>query len=181
MNSPRICANRGGRKWRQSLAALAGKFVAPGPSGAPSRGRPDCLPTGRNFYSLDARAMPTQAAWRVGWQSACLMLERHLQENGEDLRRLVLSCWGTAQMRTGGDDIAQALALMGVQPQWEPESGRVIGFDIMPVSALGRPRVDVTLRISGFFRDAFPNLIDLFDPRQPCRRVFAARIGIRRR
>ena len=145
------------------MAALAGKFVAPGPSGAPSRGRPDCLPTGRNFYSLDARSMPTQAAWRVGWQSACLMLERHLQENGEDLQRLVLSCWGTAQMRTGGDDIAQALALMGVQPQWEPESGRVIGFDIMPVSALGRPRVDVTLRISGFFRDAFPNLIDLFD------------------
>ncbi|MCX8507149.1 MAG: cobaltochelatase subunit CobN, partial [Alphaproteobacteria bacterium] len=145
------------------LAALSGRFVAPGPSGAPSRGRPDCLPTGRNFYSLDARSMPTQAAWRVGWQSACLMLERHLQENGEDLRRLVLSCWGTAQMRTGGDDIAQALALMGVQPQWEPESGRVIGFDIIPVSALGRPRVDVTLRISGFFRDAFPNLIDLFD------------------
>ena len=145
------------------LAALAGKFVAPGPSGAPSRGRPDTLPTGRNFYSLDARAMPTAAAWRVGFHSASLMLQRHEQEHGQPLLRLVLSCWGTAQMRTGGDDIAQALALIGVQPEWEPESGRVIGFDIMPVSALGRPRVDVTLRISGFFRDAFPNLIDLFD------------------
>jgi cobaltochelatase CobN len=66
-------------------------------------------------------------------------------------------------MRTGGDDIAQALALMGVRPRWESSTGRVIGFEILPASLLDRPRVDVTLRVSGFFRDAFANLIDLVD------------------
>lgn len=145
------------------LDGLDGRFVAPGPSGAPTRGRPDVLPTGRNFYSLDTRVVPTPAAWTLGWKSATLLLERYAQEHGNWPRRLALSAWGTSNMRTGGDDIAQALALMGVQPRWEPVSRRVTGFEIMPVSVLGRPRVDVTLRISGFFRDAFPGLIDLFD------------------
>ncbi len=145
------------------LAGLDGRFVAPGPSGAPTRGRPDVLPTGRNFYSVDTRVVPTPAAWTLGWKSATLLLERYAQEHGNWPRRLALSAWGTSNMRTGGDDIAQALALMGVQPRWEPASRRVTGFEIMPVSVLGRPRVDVTLRISGFFRDAFPGLIDLFD------------------
>jgi cobaltochelatase CobN len=145
------------------LRGLAGRFVPPGPSGAPTRGRPEVLPTGRNFYSLDTRAVPTPAAWHLGWKSAQLLVARHAQEHGRYPRRLALSAWGTSNMRTGGDDIAQALALMGVRPQWEPKSGRVIGFEIMPASLLDRPRVDVTLRVSGFFRDAFPNLIDLVD------------------
>jgi cobaltochelatase CobN len=121
------------------------------------------LPTGRNFYSVDTRSVPTPAAWTLGWKSAGLLLERHVQDHGKWPRAVALSCWGTANMRTGGDDIAQALALMGVQPQWEPRSGRVTGFEVMPSGVLGRPRVDVTLRISGLFRDAFPNLIDLVD------------------
>lgn len=145
------------------LRGLSGKFVEPGPSGAPTRGRPDVLPTGRNFYSVDTRTIPTPAAWQLGWKSAELLLERHVQDHGEWPAALGLSAWGTSNMRTGGDDIAQALALMGVRPTWDSASRRVTGFEIMPVSVLGRPRVDVTLRISGFFRDAFPGLIDMFD------------------
>ena len=145
------------------LTGLAGRFVAPGPSGAPSRGRPDVLPTGRNFYSLDSRTVPTPAAWTLGWKSATLLIERHLQDHGRWPRTVAVTAWGTSNMRTGGDDIAQALALMGVRPTWDAASRRVTGFEIMPLSVLDRPRVDVTLRISGFFRDAFPGLIDLFD------------------
>jgi cobaltochelatase CobN len=145
------------------LAGLDGRFVPPGPSGAPSRGRPDVLPTGRNFYSLDSRAVPTPAAWTLGWKSAGLLVERHLQEHGAWPTAIAITAWGTSAMRTGGDDIAQALALMGVRPCWEVATGRVTGFEIMPAGVLDRPRVDVTLRVSGFFRDAFPGLIDLFD------------------
>ncbi|HUK61132.1 MAG TPA: cobaltochelatase subunit CobN [Stellaceae bacterium] len=145
------------------LRGLDGRFVPPGPAGAPTRGRPDVLPTGRNFFSLDIRAVPTQAAWLLGWKSAAMLIERHAQEHGDYPRRVALSAWGTANMRTGGDDVAQALALMGARPRWEGETGRVVGFELLPASVLGRPRVDVTLRVSGFFRDAFPNLIDLVD------------------
>ena len=148
---------------RGLLAGLDGRFVAPGPSGAPTRGRPDVLPTGRNFYSVDTRTVPTPAAWTLGWKSAALLVERHAQEHGDWPKRLALTAWGTSNMRTGGDDIAQALALMGVRPTWDEASRRVTGFEILPARVLDRPRVDVTLRISGFFRDAFPNLIDLFD------------------
>ncbi|MBD1549288.1 cobaltochelatase subunit CobN [Roseibium aggregatum] len=145
------------------LTALAGGFVVPGPSGAPTRGRPDVLPTGRNFYSVDVRAVPTETAWRLGRQSASLVAERYFQEEGEWPTALVLTCWGTANMRTGGDDIAQALALIGARPVWEAGSGRVTGFEILSLAELERPRIDVTLRVSGFFRDAFPHQIDLFD------------------
>lgn len=145
------------------LAALAGRFVPAGPSGAPSRGRLDVLPTGRNFYTVDVRNLPTATAWRIGFASANLILERHLQDHGDHLRQLGLSVWGTATMRTGGDDIAQAMALLGVRPVWASGSQRVDDFEILPVSLLDRPRVDVTLRVSGFFRDAFGNLIKLFD------------------
>ena len=148
---------------RGVLTALDGRFVEPGPSGAPTRGRPDVLPTGRNFYSVDTRTVPTPAAWRLGWKSAALLIERHRQEHGEWPRRMALSAWGTSNMRTGGDDVAQAFALMGVRPKWEPSSGRVTGFEILPLDILDRPRVDVTLRVSGFFRDAFPSQIALLD------------------
>ncbi|MGH8465146.1 MAG: cobaltochelatase subunit CobN, partial [Pseudomonas sp.] len=144
-------------------AALQGHFVPAGPSGAPSRGRLDVLPTGRNFYTVDVRNLPTTTAWRIGFASANLILERHLQDHGDHLRQLGLSVWGTATMRTGGDDIAQAMALLGVRPVWASGSQRVDDFEILPLSLLDRPRVDVTLRVSGFFRDAFGNLIKLFD------------------
>ncbi|WP_067340219.1 cobaltochelatase subunit CobN [Stappia indica] len=144
------------------LAGLAGRFVPPGPSGAPTRGRPDVLPTGRNFYSVDVRAVPTETSWRIGAASAERLVERHFQDEGEYPAAVVLTCWGTANMRTGGDDIAQALALIGARPKWEAGSGRVTGFDILSLAELGRPRIDVTLRISGFFRDAFPHQVDLF-------------------
>ncbi|MBL8265253.1 cobaltochelatase subunit CobN, partial [Steroidobacter sp.] len=144
-------------------AGLSGRFVRSGPSGAPSRGRPDVLPTGKNFYSVDTRAVPTPTAWRLGFASAAQMIERYLQEHGDYPRTIGISVWGTATMRTGGDDIAQALALMGVRPVWAQGSYRVADFEILPVSILDRPRIDVTLRVSGFFRDAFTNVIELFD------------------
>lgn len=145
------------------LRGLDGKFVPSGASGAPTRGRPDVLPTGRNFYSVDIRAIPTETAWNVGRKAAELTIERYTQDRGEYPQTLGLSVWGTSTMRTGGDDIAEALALLGVRPVWDGNSRRVIDFEILPLSVLKRPRVDVTLRISGFFRDAFPNPIDLFD------------------
>ena len=145
------------------LTALAGRFVAPAPSGAPTRGRLDVLPTGRNFFSVDSRAVPTPTAWALGWKSANLLIEKHLQDHGDWPRTMLVTAWGTANMRTGGDDIAQALALMGVKPTWDSANRRVTGFEVLPQSVLGRPRVDVTLRISGFFRDAFPQLIALVD------------------
>ncbi len=145
------------------LRGLDGRFVAPGPAGAPTRGRPDVLPTGRNFYAVDPRALPTPAAWQLGFRSAQLLVERYAQEHGSWPRHLALSSWGTSTMRTGGDDVAQALALMGVRPTWDGASHRVNGFEILPAGLLDRPRVDVTVRVSGFFRDAFPGLIDLVD------------------
>jgi len=145
------------------LTALSGQFVAPAPSGAPTRGRLDVLPTGRNFYSVDSRAVPTPTAWALGWKSANLLIEAHLQREGDWPRSLLVTAWGTANMRTGGDDIAQVLALMGVKPTWDSANRRVTGFEILPLSVLARPRVDVTLRISGFFRDAFPQLVALVD------------------
>ena len=152
----------GTREIKATLAALSGKFVPPGPSGAPTRGRADCLPTGRNFYSVDVRAVPTHAAWDLGRRSADLLAERYFQDEGEWPRAIALTVWGTSNMRTGGDDIAQALALIGARPVWEGASGRVTGIEVIALSELKRPRIDVTLRISGLFRDAFPSQISLF-------------------
>jgi cobaltochelatase CobN len=145
------------------LTGLSGRFVPPGPSGAPTRGRPDVLPTGRNFYSVDSRAVPTQTAWELGRKSAELLVTRYVQDHGDWPQSFALTAWGTSNMRTGGDDIAQAMALIGVKPLWDRASARVTGYEVISVAILGRPRVDVTLRISGFFRDAFPEQIALFD------------------
>ncbi|APD48946.1 cobaltochelatase subunit CobN [Synechococcus sp. CS-602] len=155
---PRLLAC--GEAERQAfVAGVAGERIAAGPAGAPTRGRPDLLPTGRNFYSVDLRGLPTEAAWDLGRRSAELLLELHLQEQGDDLAHLALSVWGTATMRNGGEDIGQALALMGVRPVWDGPTRRMVGLEVIPLSLLQRPRVDVTLRISGLFRDAFPQLI----------------------
>jgi cobaltochelatase CobN len=143
------------------LQGLDGQFVRPGPSGAPTRGRPDVLPTGRNFFAVDVRAVPTPSAWRIGSLAAERLVESYWQEAGEWPRAIALSAWGTANMRTGGDDVAQALALIGARPLWEETSGRVTGFAITPLSELKRPRVDVTFRVSGLFRDAFPTQMDI--------------------
>jgi len=151
------------RETKALIEGLAGQSVEPGPSGAPTRGRLDTLPTGRNFFSLDNRSVPSAAAWALGQRSAQALIERHLQEHGDYPTQLGLSVWGTATMRTGGDDIAQAFALMGIKPVWAAGSQRVADFEIVPAMQLGRPRVDVTLRVSGFFRDAFPNVMKLYD------------------
>ena len=145
------------------LQGLNGRYVPSGPSGAPTRGRPDLLPTGRNFYSVDVRTIPTETAYRLGSKSAQLIIDRYLQEHGDYPEAIGISVWGTSTMRTGGDDIAQALALMGVRPVWKNANRRVTDFEVIPLFQLGRPRVDVTLRISGFFRDAFPDVIALFN------------------
>ncbi|MFP4008615.1 MAG: cobaltochelatase subunit CobN [Spirulinaceae cyanobacterium] len=143
------------------LHGLSGHYIPSGASGAPTRGRPEVLPTGRNFYSVDLRAIPTETAWDVGRKAAESVIERYTQENGEYPQSLAISVWGTSTMRTGGDDVAEVLALLGVRPVWDGLSRRVVDFEILPLSVLERPRVDVTLRISGFFRDSFPNIIDL--------------------
>ena len=129
----------GRREIAALLAGLDGRRVPPGPSGAPTRGRPEVLPTGRNFYSVDCRAVPTPAAWPLGWRSAELVVEQYLQRHGTWPRQVALSAWGTANMRTGGDDIAQALALLGCRPVWDPDSRRVTGVEVLPLAVLGRP------------------------------------------
>jgi len=159
---PRVAAS-GPSEIKALLDGLDGKFIAPGPSGAPTRGRIDTLPTGRNFYSVDNRAIPTQTAWALGQKAAESLLLRHFQDHGVWLQSIAMSVWGTANMRTGGDDIAQALALIGAKPVWQGASLSVMGYEIIPLAKLNRPRVDVTLRISGLFRDAFPAQIALFD------------------
>ena len=153
----------GPQEMTQLLRGLSGRFVPPGPSGAPSRGRPDVLPTGRNFYSVDTRAVPTPTAYAMGAAAAERLIERHLQDHGTMPGEVGLSVWGTSTMRTGGEDVAQAFALLGVRPKWADGSARVVDVEVLPMAIRHRPRVDVTLRVSGFFRDAFPNVIDLFD------------------
>ncbi|MGE4158365.1 MAG: cobaltochelatase subunit CobN [Planctomycetota bacterium] len=148
---------------RHILKALEGGFVPPGPSGAPTRAMASILPTGRNFFSVDIRAIPTQTAFEVGKRAAQSVLERHLKETGEYPSSIGMVVWGTSNMRTGGDDIAEILYLMGVKPVWQGISRRVTGVEVIPLAELGRPRVDVTVRISGFFRDAFSNVVDLLD------------------
>ncbi|UBV44871.1 cobaltochelatase subunit CobN (plasmid) [Deinococcus taeanensis] len=145
------------------LRGLAGGFVPAGPSGAPSRGQAHLLPTGRNFYAVDPRAVPSAAAWTVGSNLAREVVQRHVQETGAAPERVAISVWGTSNMRTQGDDIAQILALMGVRPVWHPQSRRVEGTELMSLEELGRARVDVTVRISGLFRDAFPHVVALLD------------------
>ena len=144
------------------LRALGGQFVPPGPAGAPARGRLDVLPTGRNLYAIDPRSAPTRNAWEIGRRAAEEICKRYAQDHGEWPKRIVLDLWGSATMRTGGDDLAQAFTLIGCRPTWDAASTRVNGFELLPLAMLGRPRVDVTLRISGLFRDVFPSQIALF-------------------
>ncbi|MFL6600070.1 MAG: cobaltochelatase subunit CobN [Steroidobacteraceae bacterium] len=148
---------------RNLLAALEGRYVPAGPSGAPSRGMAHVLPTGRNFYTVDPRGLPTPAAWTTGVALANAALRQYCDEVGRWPESVALSVWGAPTMRTGGDDIAQGLALLGVRPVWEPVTRRTCGIEVIPLPELNRPRIDITLRVSGFFRDAFPALMQLFD------------------
>jgi cobaltochelatase CobN len=145
------------------LKALDGRFVVPGPAGSPSRGQTNVLPTGRNLATLDPRAIPTRAATELGWRAAAEVVRRHLQEEGDWPRRIVMDLWASPTLRSGGEDIAHALALMGVRPTWDHASTRVTGFEIVPQPLLDRPRADVTVRVSGAFRDTFPDQIALLD------------------
>ncbi|MEO5873879.1 MAG: cobaltochelatase subunit CobN, partial [Streptosporangiaceae bacterium] len=145
------------------LHALDGGYVPAGPSGSPLRGLINVLPTGRNFYSVDPKAVPSRLAWATGLAMADSLLERYHAENGQWPRSVGLSVWGTSAMRTAGDDIAEVLALLGVRPVWDEASRRVTGLEVIAAEELGRPRVDVTIRISGFFRDAFPHVVAMLD------------------
>lgn len=145
------------------LHALEGGFIPSGPSGSPLRGLVNVLPTGRNFYTVDPRAVPSRLAWQTGQAMADSLLQRHLAETGAYPTSVGLSVWGTSAMRTSGDDIAEVLALMGVRPEWDEASRRVSRLEVVPLAELGRPRIDVTVRISGFFRDAFPHVIAMLD------------------
>jgi cobaltochelatase CobN len=147
----------------QVLRALDGRFVAAGPSGSPLRGLVNVLPTGRNFYSVDPKAVPSRLAWETGVALADSLLTRYREEAGEWPQSVGLSVWGTSAMRTSGDDIAEVLALLGIQPKWDDASRRVIGLEPIPLTELDRPRIDVTVRISGFFRDAFPHVVTMLD------------------
>ncbi|MGL4174413.1 MAG: cobaltochelatase subunit CobN [Actinomycetota bacterium] len=143
--------------------ALAGRYVPPGPSGSPLRGLVNVLPTGRNFYTVDPRAVPSRLAWQTGQAMADSLLRRYLDDTGEYPTSVGLSVWGTSAMRTSGDDVAEVLALLGVRPEWDEASRRVNELTVIPLGELGRPRIDVTVRISGFFRDAFPHVIAILD------------------
>jgi cobaltochelatase CobN len=145
------------------IAALDGRRVAPGPAGAPTRGRRDVLPTGRNLFTADPRMLPTPTAMELGRLAGTEIIRAHAQTHGEFLRAVVIDLWGSATLRTGGEEIAQGFALMGCRPIWEPASGRITGVEVLPTAAIGRPRVDVTWRISGLFRDLFPAQIALID------------------
>ncbi len=145
------------------LTALAGRRVAPGPSGSPARGRSDVLPTGRNLFSVDPRAVPSRMAHAQGVKLAEELLRRHMQDHGDWPKGLVLDLWGSATMRTAGEEFAMALHLAGLAPRWDAASERVAGFEILPPVLLGRPRIDVTLRVSGLFRDVFPGLAQVFE------------------
>jgi cobaltochelatase CobN len=147
----------------QVLAALDGRYIAAGPSGSPLRGLVNVLPTGRNFYSVDPKAMPSKLAWETGVAMADSLLTRYRADHGEWPRSVGLSAWGTSAMRTSGDDIAEILALLGVRPVWDDASRRVIDLAVISLAELGRPRIDVTVRISGFFRDAFPHVVAMID------------------
>lgn len=143
------------------LAALDGRFVPPGPAGSPSRGRTDVMPTGRNLATLDPRALPTRAATTLGAKAAEAVVLRYLQDEGEYPARIVMDLWASPTLRTGGEDVAHALALMGVRPTWDHASTRVTGFEVLPLALLDRPRIDVTVRVSGAFRDTFPETLSL--------------------
>ncbi|MER2250321.1 cobaltochelatase subunit CobN [Methylorubrum podarium] len=145
------------------VAALDGRFVAPGPAGSPSRGRRDVMPTGRNLTTLDPRSLPTRAATLLGTKAADAVVRRYLQDEGEYPARIVMDLWASPTLRTGGEDVAHALALMGVRPVWDHASTRVTGFEVLPLALLDRPRIDVTCRISGAFRDTFPETLALLD------------------
>jgi cobaltochelatase CobN len=145
------------------LAALDGRKVAPGPAGSPNRGRSDVLPTGRNLFSVDPRAVPSRNAHAQGVKLAEELIRRHLQDHGDYPRGLVVDLWGSATMRTAGEEFAMALHLAGLAPKWDEGSARVSGFEVLPLAMLGRPRIDVTLRVSGLFRDVFPTLAQLFE------------------
>ncbi|EHN11207.1 CobN component of cobalt chelatase involved in B12 biosynthesis [Patulibacter medicamentivorans] len=145
------------------VGALSGRYVPSGPSGSPTRGRLDVLPTGRNFYGVDPKALPSELSWETGRRLADDLVRRHVEEEGRAPEQIGIVVWGTANMRTHGDDVAEIFALLGVEPVWHRETRRVVDLRVIPLEELGRPRVDVTVRISGFFRDAFPGLITLID------------------
>ena len=145
------------------LLGLRGKHVPPGPSGPPTRGMTNVLPTGRNFYAIDVRAVPSRFAWTVGVRLGDALLRNARERTGEFPRNIAITVWGTANMRTQGDDIAEILWLLGVRPIWHEENGRVIDLEVISLHELGRPRIDVTVRISGFFRDSFPGAVALLD------------------
>lgn len=153
-----------GAKERAGLiAALSGHMVPPGPSGSPYRGRTDVIPTGRNLFTTDPRAVPSRAAQAQGVKLAEELLRRHLQDHGDWPKGLVIDLWGSATMRTAGEEFAMALHLAGLAPKWDEGSERVSGFEVLPLSMLNRPRIDVTLRVSGLFRDVFPGLAQMFE------------------
>ncbi|MGB3313579.1 MAG: cobaltochelatase subunit CobN [Albidovulum sp.] len=144
-------------------AALNGQRVEAGPSGSPFRGRSDVLPTGRNLFTTDPRAVPSRAAHAQGVKLAEELLRRPLQDHGDWPKSLVIDLWGSATMRTAGEEFAMALHLAGLSPKWDDGSERVSGFEVIPLALLRRPRIDVTLRVSGLFRDVFPGLAQLFE------------------
>ncbi|BBX16216.1 cobaltochelatase subunit CobN [Mycolicibacterium duvalii] len=158
---PRLAGTAG--EIDQILRALDGRFIAAGPSGSPLRGLVNVLPTGRNFYSVDPKAVPSRLAWETGVAMADSLLERYRSDYGRWPESVGLSVWGTSAMRTAGDDIAEVFALLGVRPIWDDASRRVVNLEPIPLAELGRPRIDVTVRISGFFRDAFPHVVALLD------------------
>ncbi len=150
------------REIPQLLRGMDKKYIEPGASGLLTRGKIDVLPTGRNFYSIDTRTIPTRAAWEVGVKMADNLLHKYLHQEVNYPENIGMVLWAIDTYRADGEQIAQILYLMGARPVWT-ESGIVKGTELISLKELKRPRIDVTIRTSGIFRDTLPHLIELID------------------
>ncbi|WP_294663469.1 cobaltochelatase subunit CobN, partial [uncultured Fusobacterium sp.] len=151
------------REKESTIKGAEGKFIIPGQSGCPTRGNINILPTGTNFYAIDPNKIPSRASWKVGMQLGDKLIERYIEDEGKIPQNIAMLIYGGETMKTNGDDIAEALYLMGVRPIWLNNGDRVIGLEVIPYEELKRPRIDVILRITGLFRDTFPILIRLLE------------------
>ena len=145
------------------IKSISGLRLEPGASGSPFRGRLDVLPSGRNLYSNDPFSIPSKSAYDQGLRLSSEFLKKHLQDSGDHARKTLIDLWGSATLRTAGEEFSMALCLLGLKPTWKKGSDRVNGIEVITLAEIGRPRVDVTLRVSGLFRDIFPFLTKLYD------------------
>lgn len=146
-----------------TLRALEGCYIEPGPGGAPTSGGAELLPTGRNFYGIEPGNLPTEVAWEIGKEMSEQVISRYITEEGRYPESIGLILWAGSNMRSHGQCLAEFLYFLGVKPVWQSGSKKIIGLEVIPLEELKRPRIDVTARISGLFRDCMPVSIKWLD------------------